>query len=438
MADNASYWHLSISDDEPTKDVSEEELWRLWACAERDAEEAAILRYEALEHERRVRNGEPHVQMDVILEQLRYQHIGGTVVQFPFEQRMITFASKPFLFRGEPKEFECSRASLNRYLDETEDPREKELVRAVANMRKWQFADLLRFIHIVPFWMAKLSDVNFDALAQHYGFPTHLLDLTNDFRAALFFATSKYVKKTDSYLPLSQKDIDASDDSKHGVVFYTPYHAVDYFATAPCLQWIAKHGMDSRYMRESIQSGSFDGLAFQIGCQPLQRCDRQSGYVFPMRNHPPLQKDKRFKRIRFNQSVELSRKVYEAMDGGKKVFPNEGITELRELIQQLRCTTLFDENDFRHAYEIDVVDRRLFPTLDSFRSDLDGYRSKEGLVSISDCDVDCRFPRNLIDKANELYDKIDIYDLVGGAVHMKPADREYFRERSITLFGQVL
>ena len=49
-----------------------------------------------------------------------------------------------------------------------------------------------------------------DALAQHYGFATHLMDLTNDFKAALFFATCKYVPETDSYRPLTQEAIDKS------------------------------------------------------------------------------------------------------------------------------------------------------------------------------------------------------------------------------------
>ena len=65
------------------------------------------------------------------------------------------------------------------------------MYRAVTNMRIEQFCKFLWQIHIVPYWEAYVSDVNYKALA-HYGFETHLLDLTNDFRNALFFATCRY------------------------------------------------------------------------------------------------------------------------------------------------------------------------------------------------------------------------------------------------------
>lgn len=54
-------------------------------------------------------------------------------------------------------------------------------------------------------------------MAQHYGFDTCLLDLTNDFKTALFFATCKYDYKTDSYRPLTKKDIEATENSKYGI-----------------------------------------------------------------------------------------------------------------------------------------------------------------------------------------------------------------------------
>ena len=48
-----------------------------------------------------------------------------------------------------------------------------------------------------------------------------------------------------------------------------------------------------------------------------------------MRNEPSLQENRCFEKMRFKQSVEVSRQVYEMMDGGKKVFPNEGVNELQ-------------------------------------------------------------------------------------------------------------
>lgn len=44
------------------------------------------------------------------------------------------------------------------------------------------------------------------ALAQHYGSPTELLDLTVDKWVAAFFACTKYDSKTDTYRPTDERD----------------------------------------------------------------------------------------------------------------------------------------------------------------------------------------------------------------------------------------
>ena len=44
-------------------------------------------------------------------------------------------------------------------------------------MRVWQFRKVVWQFDTVPYWEAKLSDANYMALAQHYGFETLLLDI---------------------------------------------------------------------------------------------------------------------------------------------------------------------------------------------------------------------------------------------------------------------
>jgi len=351
---------------------------------------------------------------------------------------MVTFPKKPHLYRGENKEWRQSVPSLRRDLDSVGDQREQEMLVALAHMRKWQFARLLMRINIVPFWMAKLSDVNWDALAQHYGFKTCLLDLTSDFRAALFFATCAYDRATNAYRPLTQDEIEADERSSYGCIFHTPNWTVD--ATEPGLFWrlYGKHESGDPHLRNSIQSGFYDGMAFQIGFQPLQRCDRQSGYVYPMRRSQPLQEEGKFERLRFRQSVELSRRVYEAMDGGRKVFPNEGITELEEVLRQLRCTTTFTVEDLELAYEHDAIDRSVYPTIESLRRDLEGCTLDGGnKVTFADESIEI-VPQDMLDHVNAYYDEVDIIEAVGGYIHIKPDDRRYFERRSIDLFGRVV
>ena len=96
------------------------------------------------------------------VQQTRITNTVGTTIRFPYGD-IITFRSKRHLFRGENQDFGTSMPSLNRKL---------------ANLPKGDVT---------------LSDISYKALAQHYGFETHLLDLTNDFRTALFFETCAYM-----------------------------------------------------------------------------------------------------------------------------------------------------------------------------------------------------------------------------------------------------
>lgn len=138
-----------------------------------------------------------------------------------------TFNSNRHFFRGENQQYLKSLPTLYRK-QEGKSKYECELIKVIAVMRSFQFLKFIWKIDVVPFWEAKLSDINIDALAQHYGFDTCLLDLTNDFRTALFFATCKYDYKTDSYRPLTKKDIEATENSKYGVIFHSPNWVLDY------------------------------------------------------------------------------------------------------------------------------------------------------------------------------------------------------------------
>ena len=99
-------------------------------------------------------------------------------------------------------------------------PKEIELLHVISNMRIVQFRKFIWQFDIIPQWEGKLSEVNYKALAQHYGFETFLLDLTNNVRDALFFATCKWVN--DHFEPLTQEDIAASTQSQFGVIYHSP------------------------------------------------------------------------------------------------------------------------------------------------------------------------------------------------------------------------
>lgn len=188
-----SNWLFKDPQKNTIHDITIEDINQLFNYAEQDNAWAEAVKHEVVEREKAIRSGTYTKKTDWLLEEFQIMQTSGTVIYMPFGLRIITFPSKWQLFRGEIQNYHRSIPSLNRLLKDYMDEKEKELNRVIAHLRKWQFGNLIWNINIVPYWEAKLSDVNLDALAQHYGFATHLMNLTNDFKAALFFATCKYV-----------------------------------------------------------------------------------------------------------------------------------------------------------------------------------------------------------------------------------------------------
>ncbi|RHU32782.1 MULTISPECIES: FRG domain-containing protein [unclassified Blautia] len=385
---NKDGWLFENPQENIVHDITIDDINQLLNYAEQDEMWAAAVKNEVANRDKAIRDGTYTKKTDWLIEEFQIMQTSGAVVQMPYGPRIITFPSKRQLFRGEIQNYHRSIPSLNRMLKDGMDEKEKETIRTIAHLRKWQFVNLISNINIVPYWEAKLSDVNFDALAQHYGLATHLMDLTNDFKAALFFATCKYVPQTDSYRPLTQEDIDKSEDTKYGYIFHAPDWTIDFMNGGGFMKWENEHynlsDPDIQKKRIYLQSGDMDGVALQIGYQPLQRCAQQSGYIYPMRNEPSLQENWHFEKMRFKQSVEVSKQVYEMMDGGKKVFPNEGVNELRNYIEQIKHSVVFTKDELEAVYDCDGIDKTIFPTISDLKKALVGYTISDGTVEIQD------------------------------------------------------
>ena len=442
---NKSNWLFPDPQKNLVHDITEDDINQLLSYAEQDDAWAEAVKSEVVKRDEALRSGTYKKKTDWLLEEFQIMQSSGTVIHMPYGLRIITFPSKRQLFRGEVQNFHRSVPSLNRILRDGMDEKEKELNRVIAHLRKWQFGNLIWNINIVPYWEAKLSDLNLDALAQHYGFPTHLLDLTNDLRAALFFATCKYVPETDSFRPLRKEDIDTSEDTKYGYIFHAPDWIIDFNNGGGFTNWSFEHlhngnlmEMPDRNRRFFLQSGDMDGVALQIGYQPLQRCAHQSGYIYPMRNDRPLQDNWHFEKLRFKHSVELSQRVYNMMDGGKKVFPNEGITELRDYIERIRHSVVFALDELHAVYDGDGIDMSIFPTIDALKKALDGYTTINGAVKIQDEPIKYDIPQDLLDRVNSHYDGKDLMEAIGGMLHQKYPDQEYRKQRCIEIYGKLI
>ena len=187
-----------------------------------------------------------------------------------------------------------------------------------------------------------------------------------------------------------------------------------------------------------LQSGDMDGMAFQIGYQPLQRCDHQSGYIYPMRNEQSLQENWHFEKMRFKHSVELSQQVFQMMDEGKKVFPNEGIMELRNYIESIKHSVTFSMEELQGVYDNDGIDKKIFPTINDLKKKLVGYITSDGVITIQDKPIIYDIPEATLKIVNSHYDGKDLLQAIGGILHQTYPDEEYRRQCCIKIYGKLI
>lgn len=417
----------------------------VYDITERDLEELLALAVEDDAWMQRVKEEARHYDQhpgNFLLDYIRVLNLGGTITGCPYGD-IITFPSRRHLFRGEPQQYFCSLPSLNRAIKQRGlAPLDAELYRAVAYMRIWQFEKFIWQFDIVPYWEAKLSDVNYTALAQHYGFETLLLDITNDARVALFFATCKYEWETDSYRPLTQKDIDKEPteaaDPRFGMIFHSPDWVTDYMAPMGCIKFGMRNSdAFTRTKPYPMSSSALDGTSFQIGFQPFYRCQYQSGYVLPMREDAPLQQNNHFEKLRFRQSVAFSERIYNMMDGGKKIFPQEGIAEALPVLRSIQSATVFSHDDVEKVYELEAVDQSLFPTLQAYENALSGFSIDGKQIIIQPSDVVYPIPRAMKRRINRQYNKVNLGKMIG-EMHMTPDQRCHREQRCLEIYGKLI
>lgn len=426
-------WMFQAPDHKPNNDVhmiSEDQLQEMYEASLDDDVWADAVRRDVIQQDQH-----PDRRRDFILNEIEIQNTGGTVICYPFGERIITFPSKRHFFRGENQVYAESLPSLRRKVKGM-DARSRELYHCVANMRINQFGRFIWQFNIVPYWEAKLCDVNFMALAQHYGFETCLLDLTNDFMTALFFATCYYDRKAGEYRPLTEEMIHASGNTKYGVLFHSPHWVIGSLEPECGLRFFAKHWQEIRTAIYPLDSGEMDGMAFQIGYQPLHRCHSQNGYIFPMKDARPLQEDNRFEKLRFRQSAELSRKVFDYMDAGRKVFPNEGINAAEPVLQKIQTGTTFSDANLKYAFY--YCNKAMFESEDSLKKALEGFETAGERISFQPEEVEYPISEELKNEINSQYDGVDLLKAVGGVIHQHPEDRDYRKQRCIEIYGREI
>lgn len=224
-------------------------------------------------------------------------------------------------YRGENAFYGQSRPSFFRSLPD--DPEEAKLHRLLGFVRMYEFSLWIETLDCVKNW--PFGDVFHGAIAQHYGIATNGLDITSDLRVALFFACCRF--ENDAWRPLREEEIENADsraditalggDARYAMLFAAP--------------------TDTSFMSKELDDPALHlSCPTPVGYQPFMRCDHQSAYIIEAGAPYDLYLDETFAKYRFRLTAELCREIYEEMDGGLAIYPNEGLKEHLAVVEKIK------------------------------------------------------------------------------------------------------
>lgn len=155
---------------------------------------------------------------NIIREMMLDVYQDGFTMQYPDPVGVVILQpQRKFFYRGKSEMYPFTMSSLGRTLKEIENESERGEERLVANVKCLQFAKLIQPMENVRAFEELDVTVQYDAIAQHYGFKTFLMDMTLDFEVALFFAYCKYVDG--KWSPLTTNDTEKKEEKKFGLIF---------------------------------------------------------------------------------------------------------------------------------------------------------------------------------------------------------------------------
>lgn len=238
-------------------------------------------------------------------------------------------------YRGENQIYPTCLPTLLRKINSLVDEEDKKLEKILGDMRVYEFKQLLYLFQHVQNWEQRYGTVLFEPLAQHYGISTKWLDVTSDFEVALFFACCFYDENAGKWKPLTQNETEISEETKYGVIFQQP-------------RWKVINKQMARYSSYSRdQHINYNDLVLPIGFQPFMRCHMQSGYgIYSAQD---LYQGQDFEPLKFRHNEKLSKFIYREMDGGRKIYPHEGLNAVNDQINLIKTARCFSAEAFRYA-----------------------------------------------------------------------------------------
>ena len=232
----------------------------------------------------------------------------GTVGAFPLNMSMQ-------YFRGENDRFEECFSALDRVKDKDD--------RMIWQIKTRDFILLLQRNPQIQHAINQKEYIEFTALAQHYGFPTRMLDVTNDILIAAYFATHDSNPITGAFE-------------------------------------VKKSGIGK--IRWSVELFQPEGRLVPIGMQPLSRPGAQSAFGIYLGEEEDYAKSSSF--IEFKQDAAANEKFHQMiLAGPQQVYPLESINILANRIKNSPCVTseavdIFCQENGKPQEEVKEILRR--------------------------------------------------------------------------------
>ena len=101
-----------------------------------------------------------------------------------------------------------------------------------------------------------------------------------------------------------------------------------------------------------------------------------------MRESTPLQQDYVFEKLRFRHNEKLANWIFEEMQGGKLIYPHEGLTKAQFVIDKIRDLNEFSEEALRYAVYRSHYYRLV--DIDKARKDLQNFSVGGNFIKIID------------------------------------------------------
>lgn len=239
-------------------------------------------------------------------------------------------------FRGENAYYGESRPSAFRNLPV--DVNKRRTYITLSTLRMIEFSFWLNQLSFVKKW--PFGNVFHGAIAQHYGIPTNGMDVTSDFKTALFFACCQWDSENNEWRPLRLDEYDHAQarpaverlggDSRYGLLFSCPVDVANM----------------SRIENDPSVHVTY---GVPIGYQPFMRCASQSGYLIEAGETYNMYKDYSFSKVKFRHDPSICEWIFEEMQHGKLIYPQESLGVCDDVVKCIRASKEFTNRAFHDA-----------------------------------------------------------------------------------------